>query len=78
MSKENVKQKVRQAFGMLQSRKMEQELGIPAGTIPQESLQFVTRMEYEARMNEVWVEHEIDHILVTRAECQSESESKRN
>ena len=48
-------------------RKMEQELGVPVGTIPQESLQFVTRMEYEARMNEVWVEHEIDHILVTRA-----------
>lgn len=48
-------------------RKMEQELGIPIGTISQESLQFVTRMEYEARMNEVWVEHEIDHVLVTRA-----------
>ena len=51
-------------------RKMDQELGIPVGTIPGESLQFITRMEYMARMNEVWVEHEIDHILVVRADVE--------
>jgi len=49
-------------------RKMEQELGIPVGTIPVDNLQYVTRMEYMARMNEVWVEHEIDHIMIVRAE----------
>jgi len=49
-------------------RKMEQELGIPAGTIPAKDLVFVTRMEYMARMNDIWVEHEIDHIMVVRAD----------
>ncbi len=51
-------------------RKMEQELGIPVGTIPPEDLIFITRMEYMARMNEVWVEHEIDHIMVVRADVE--------
>ena len=51
-------------------RKMEQELGIPAGTIPADDLQYITRMEYMARMNEVWVEHEIDHIMVVRADVE--------
>ncbi len=51
-------------------RKMEQELGIPAGTIAAENLNFITRMEYMARMNEVWVEHEIDHIMVVRADVE--------
>ena len=51
-------------------RKMEQELGIPTGTIPADNLLYVTRMEYMARMNEVWVEHEIDHIMVVRADVE--------
>jgi len=51
-------------------RKMEQELGIPAGTIPADNLHLITRMEYMARMNDVWVEHEIDHIMVVRADVE--------
>jgi len=48
-------------------RKMEQELGIPTGTILLENIHLITRMMYRARADDVWVEHELDHILFARA-----------
>jgi len=48
-------------------RKMEQELGIPLDTFPIEDIHFITRMMYRARADEIWVEHELDHILFARS-----------
>lgn len=48
-------------------RKMEQELGIPIGTIQVENIHLITRMLYMARADETWTEHELDHILFARA-----------
>ncbi len=47
-------------------RKMEQELGIAIGDVPHDSIHFITRMLYRARADEIWVEHELDHILFAR------------
>ena len=47
-------------------RKMEQELGISKGDVPLEDIHFITRMLYKARADEIWVEHELDHILFAR------------
>lgn len=47
-------------------RKMEQELGIAAGDVPLDDIFFITRMLYRARADEIWVEHELDHILFAR------------
>jgi len=55
-------------------RKMYQELGIPVGTISKSSLIFMTKMEYLARADADWVEHEIDHIMI----CRSDVEPKPN
>jgi len=49
-------------------RKMEHELGINPDQLPIESFDFVTKMIYSARMNEEWIEREIDHILVIHAD----------
>ncbi len=51
-------------------RKMEHELGISAQSLPIESFQFVTKMMYSARMNEEWIEREIDHILIIHADVE--------
>lgn len=48
-------------------RKMEQELGIIQGAIPIENIHLITRMLYQARADETWIEHELDHILFARA-----------
>jgi len=48
-------------------RKMEQELGIPIDTFHTDDIHLITRMMYRARADEVWVEHELDHILFARA-----------
>jgi len=48
-------------------RKMEQELGIPLDTIDSDDIHLITRMMYRARADDVWVEHELDHILFARA-----------
>ena len=48
-------------------RKMEQELGIPIGTISVDDIHFITRMLYKARADESWTEYELDHILFARA-----------
>ncbi len=47
-------------------RKMEQEMGIIGGSIPIDDIHFITRMIYRARADEIWVEHELDHILFAR------------
>ena len=47
-------------------RKMNQELGIPNGDVPLHEIHFITRMLYKARADEIWVEHELDHILYAR------------
>ena len=49
-------------------RKLEQELGIPPEQVPLDSFHFITKMRYSARMNEIWTEREIDHILVIQAD----------
>jgi geranylgeranyl diphosphate synthase type I len=52
-------------------RKMDQELGIPVGTVSKDSLIFMTKMEYFARADSEWVEHEIDHIMICRADVET-------
>ncbi|MBJ84181.1 MAG: hypothetical protein CMB52_01515 [Euryarchaeota archaeon] len=47
-------------------RKMYQELGIDEGDVPFEQIHFITRMLYKARADDIWVEHELDHILFAR------------
>ena len=45
-------------------RKLEQELGIHPSQVPIEKFDFVTKMRYQARQDEEWIEREIDHCLV--------------
>jgi len=47
-------------------RKLEQELGITPDQVPLDSFEFLTRVHYKARSDEVWGEHEIDYILICR------------
>ena len=49
-------------------RKMHQELGIDPSEINIDELHFVTKMLYRARMNPEWIERELDHILVIKAD----------
>ena len=49
-------------------RKLEQELGIQPEQVPLDSFHFITKMRYSARMNEIWIEREVDHILVIQAD----------
>lgn len=49
-------------------RKLEQELGINPSQIPIDKFQFVTKMRYQARQDEDWIEREIDHCLVIHAD----------
>lgn len=49
-------------------RKLEQELGIDPRSISPDSMTFMTKMRYGARMNQEWIEREIDHILVMCAD----------
>ena len=44
-------------------RKLEQELGIHPSQVPIEKFDFVTKMRYQARQDEYWIEREIDHCL---------------
>ncbi len=59
-------------------RKMEQEMGIIAGAIPIEDIHFITRMLYRARADEIWVEHELDHILFARVHSSIEFQANPN
>lgn len=48
-------------------RKLDHELGIPSEDVPLESFQYLTRIHYRAPSNDVWGEHEVDYILIARA-----------
>lgn len=49
-------------------RKLEQELGIDPSSVSTDSMTFMTKMRYSARMNPEWIEREVDHILVMCAD----------
>ncbi|MBT4066107.1 MAG: isopentenyl-diphosphate delta-isomerase [Euryarchaeota archaeon] len=51
-------------------RKLEQELGINPNQIDIEKFEFVTKMRYQARQDENWIEREIDHCLVIHADVE--------
>ena len=51
-------------------RKLEQELGISPSLISVEDFHFMTKMRYSARMNETWIEREIDHILIAQIDVE--------
>ena len=51
-------------------RKMEQELGISPESLSTDDFHFMTKMRYSARMNETWIEREIDHILVAKVDVE--------
>ncbi len=51
-------------------RKLEQELGIDPSTIDVGDMTFMTKMRYAARMNQSWIERELDHILVMCADVE--------
>ena len=59
-------------------RKMEQEMGIVTGVIPIEDIHFVTRMLYRARADQIWVEHELDHILFARVHSSIDVQANPN
>ncbi|KAG7884998.1 hypothetical protein KL938_001255 [Ogataea parapolymorpha] len=48
-------------------RKLEQELGIHPKDVPIENFKFLTRIHYMAPSNGPWGEHEIDYILIIKA-----------
>lgn len=48
-------------------RKLFHELGIEADDVPLEDFKFLTRIHYMAPSNGAWGEHEIDYILIIRA-----------
>jgi len=45
-------------------RKMEQELGVPSDSLTVEDFQPLTKMLYMSRMDDEWVEHELDHVMI--------------
>lgn len=49
-------------------RKLKQELGIEEDQVPINDFNFITKMVYSSRMNEEWIEREIDHILIIKAD----------
>ncbi len=49
-------------------RKLEQELGINPTEISPDAFRLISRMIYKARADDIWVEHELDHILFARAD----------
>jgi isopentenyl-diphosphate Delta-isomerase len=49
-------------------RKMEQELGISVADVPISSFRFITRVHYKAFSDDIWGEHEIDHVLFVRSD----------
>ena len=49
-------------------RKLEQELGIDPSSIDVADMTFMSKMRYAARMNQTWIERELDHILVMCAD----------
>lgn len=48
-------------------RKLDQELGIQSEQLPIDSFHFITKMMYSSRMDEDWIEREIDHVLMIKS-----------
>ena len=53
-------------------RKLNQELGIKPSQVEKTSFRPVGRFRYLARMNEEWVEHELDHVIAIQAQVDLE------
>tara|TARA_S200000501_G_scaffold119483_1_gene112295 strand:- start:5936 stop:7693 length:1758 start_codon:yes stop_codon:yes gene_type:complete len=53
-------------------RKLNQELGIPESQVSINDFHFITKMIYSSRMNAEWIEREIDHILMIKADVDVE------
>jgi geranylgeranyl diphosphate synthase type I len=51
-------------------RKLEQELGIPRSVTDSWNFNHIGRFEYKCRWNAEWVEHEIDHVMIVKADCE--------
>ena len=51
-------------------RKMFQELGIPMEVSETWEYNHIGRFEYSCRWDEEWIEHEIDHVLIVRADVE--------
>ena len=45
-------------------RKLHQELGIPLQQLEQIDFQHIGRFQYECRWDSIWVENEVDHVIV--------------
>ncbi|CAG8553719.1 5465_t:CDS:2 [Ambispora gerdemannii] len=48
-------------------RKLEHELGIKSSQVPLDEFKFLTKIHYLAPSDGVWGEHEVDYILIIRA-----------
>ena len=51
-------------------RKLDQELGIPLSVTSEWDFTHIGRFEYSCRWDENWIEHEIDHVLIVRADVE--------
>lgn len=51
-------------------RKLEQELGIDPASVSTDDMVFMTKMRYASRMNQEWIERELDHIIVMCADVE--------
>tara|TARA_Y100001970_G_scaffold166768_1_gene204122 strand:+ start:131115 stop:132800 length:1686 start_codon:yes stop_codon:yes gene_type:complete len=51
-------------------RKLEQELGISRSTTEKWNFNHIGRFEYRCRWDKEWVEHEIDHVMIVKADCE--------
>ena len=51
-------------------RKMEQELGIPSSITEGWTFHHMGRLEYSCRWDDEWIEREIDHVLLARADVE--------
>ena len=51
-------------------RKMEQELGVQNGVLSPDDFELMTRMHYEARFNEKWIEREMDYLLILKKDLE--------
>ncbi|ODQ80863.1 hypothetical protein BABINDRAFT_161059 [Babjeviella inositovora NRRL Y-12698] len=54
-------------------RKLEHELGIQATDVPLDCFQYLTRIHYKAPSTGLWGEHEVDYILIAKANAKVEA-----
>jgi len=52
-------------------RKLDQELGIPENVTKGWKFNHIGKFEYKCRWDQDWVEHEIDHVLIVRVDCET-------